>query len=173
MNPGGYYSLQMSFKKERLFPKTVDWNSTKMSHFKTFDMKVILLHQNKFEWAACYWARHFVFQTYIETQKCFYTVTMLLISVLYWIFNRTSLKSIKFSPRYLLLGINFPKSLPSLKLCLISEQTCKRREFHVNFFFYLDSLSRIFTNHRTAGEGGGHFFNYSLPLPPASQTLRH
>ena len=44
-------------------------------------------------------------------------------------------------------------------------------EFFV-FFFYLGFLSRPFTNHRTAGEGGGHFFNSSLPLPPASQTLR-
>ena len=34
-------------------------------------------------------------------------------------------------------------------------------------------LSRRFTNHRTAGEGGGHLFNSSLPLPPASQTLTH
>ena len=41
------------------------------------------------------------------------------------------------------------------------------------FFFYLGFLSRTFTNHRTAGEGGGHFFNSSLPLPPASQTIRH
>ena len=41
------------------------------------------------------------------------------------------------------------------------------------FFFYLVFLSRPFTNHRTAGEGGGHFFNSLLPLPPASQTLRH
>ena len=41
------------------------------------------------------------------------------------------------------------------------------------FFFYLDFLSRPFTNHRTAGEWGGHFFNSSLPLPLASQTLRH
>ena len=41
------------------------------------------------------------------------------------------------------------------------------------FFFYLGFLSRTFTNHRTAGEGGGHFFNSSLPLPPASQAIRH
>ena len=41
------------------------------------------------------------------------------------------------------------------------------------FFFYLGFLSQSFTNHRTAGEGGGHFFNSSLPLPHASQTLRH
>ena len=41
------------------------------------------------------------------------------------------------------------------------------------FFFYLGFLSRPFTNHRTAGERGGHFFNSSLPLLPASQTLRH
>ena len=36
------------------------------------------------------------------------------------------------------------------------------------FFFYLGFLSRTFSNHRTAGEGGGHFFNSSLPLSPAS-----
>ena len=41
------------------------------------------------------------------------------------------------------------------------------------FFFYLGFHSRTFTNHRTAGEGGGHFFNSSLPLPTASQTLKH
>ena len=37
----------------------------------------------------------------------------------------------------------------------------------------LGFLSQPFTNHRTAGEEGGHFFNSSLPLPPASQTLRY
>ena len=42
-----------------------------------------------------------------------------------------------------------------------------------DFFFYLVFLSQPFTNHRNAGEWGGHFFNSSLPLPPASQTLRH
>ena len=41
------------------------------------------------------------------------------------------------------------------------------------FFFYLGFLSRTFTIHRTAGEGGGYFFNSSLPLPAASQALRH
>ena len=41
---------------------------------------------------------------------------------------------------------------------------------YIYIYFY---LSRPFTNHRTAGEGGEHFFNSSLPLPPASQTLRH
>ena len=34
-------------------------------------------------------------------------------------------------------------------------------------------LSQTFTNHRTVGEGGGHFVNSSLPLPPVSQTLTH
>ena len=42
-----------------------------------------------------------------------------------------------------------------------------------NFFSYVGFLSRTFTNHRTAGEGEGHFFNSLLPLPPASQTLGH
>ena len=41
------------------------------------------------------------------------------------------------------------------------------------FFLYLGFLSRTFTIHGTAGEGGGYLFNSSLPLPPASQALRH
>ena len=45
--------------------------------------------------------------------------------------------------------------------------------FFLFFFFYLAFFSRTFTNHGTAGEGGGHFFNSSLPFPPASQALRH
>ena len=34
-------------------------------------------------------------------------------------------------------------------------------------------LSRPFTNHRTAEEGGGHFCNSSLRLSLTLQTLRH
>ena len=41
------------------------------------------------------------------------------------------------------------------------------------FFFYLGFLSQTFPNHRTAEEGGGHFFNSSLPLPPTSQAIGH
>ena len=40
-----------------------------------------------------------------------------------------------------------------------------------HFFFYLGFLSRTLTIHRTAGEGEGLFFNSSLPLPPALQTM--
>ena len=39
-------------------------------------------------------------------------------------------------------------------------------------FFCLGFLSRTFTNHKTAVEKGGHFFNSLLPILPASQTLR-
>ena len=42
----------------------------------------------------------------------------------------------------------------------------------VSIWAFSDDHSRT-TNDRTAGEGRGHFFNSSLPLPPASQTLRH
>ena len=48
-----------------------------------------------------------------------------------------------------------------------------RSLFFFFFFFYLGFLSRAFTIHGTAGEGGGYLFNSSLPLPPASQALRH
>ena len=34
--------------------------------------------------------------------------------------------------------------------------------FQKFFFFYVGFLSQTFTNHRTAGEGGGHFINFSL-----------
>ena len=41
-------------------------------------------------------------------------------------------------------------------------------------YFFLSGFSlRTLTNHWTSGEGGRHFFNSSLPLPPASQTLRN
>ena len=44
----------------------------------------------------------------------------------------------------------------------------------LNYFcFYLGFLSQPFTNHRTAWEAGGHFFNSSLPLPTSSQSLRY
>ena len=45
--------------------------------------------------------------------------------------------------------------------------------FVLSFFFYLSFVSRTFTNHWTAREGGGHSINSSMPLPPALQTLRH
>ena len=50
---------------------------------------------------------------------------------------------------------------------------CKKHFFPFLFMFYVGFLSQPFTNHMTAGEGGGHFFNSSLPLPSGSQILRH
>ena len=43
----------------------------------------------------------------------------------------------------------------------------------VYIFFYLGFLAWTFTNHRTTGEGGDISLKSSLPVPPASQTLRH
>ena len=40
-------------------------------------------------------------------------------------------------------------------------------------FFLSVFFSRILTIHRIAREGGDYFFSSFLPLPPASQTLRH
>ena len=42
-----------------------------------------------------------------------------------------------------------------------------------SFFFYLGFASRTLKNHRTAREGVGHSINSSLPIPPASEKLRH
>ena len=60
----------------------------------------------------------------------------------------------------------------SFKLKIMLNNTAALFLF-IYLFFYLAFLSQTFTNHRTAAEGGGHFFNSSLPLPPASQTRRH
>ena len=49
----------------------------------------------------------------------------------------------------------------------------KSRNIGIDFFSVWVSLSRPFTNHGTAGKGGGHLLNSSLPLPAVSQTLRH
>ena len=68
------------------------------------------------------------------------------------------------------------KDTPKINLTMVSaiDKTAKN-DLQIFFFFsiwvFYHDHSRI--THRTAGEGGGHFFNSSLPLPPASQTLRH
>ena len=54
-----------------------------------------------------------------------------------------------------------------------NKSTFQASIFFLFYFFYLSFLSRTLLNHRTAGEGGRHFFNSSLPLPPASQILTH
>ena len=40
-------------------------------------------------------------------------------------------------------------------------------------FFHPGFLSQPFTNHRTAVEGGGHFFYFTLSLLRATQTLSY
>ena len=57
-----------------------------------------------------------------------------------------------------------------LKVNLVAKHFPKNMQ---KLFFYLVFSSRPFTNQRTAEEGERYFFNYSLPLPPASQKLRH
>ena len=54
-----------------------------------------------------------------------------------------------------------------LRCCVVLDTT-----ENIYVFFHLGFLSRTFTNHWTTVEGGGHLFNYSPPIPPASQTLR-
>ena len=69
---------------------------------------------------------------------------------------------------------NKNKSLKTqLQLLTGDKQKADTKKKIYIFFFYLGFLSRTFTIHGTAGEGGGYLFNSSLPLPPASQTLRH
>ena len=56
---------------------------------------------------------------------------------------------------------------------VFTEDGEERPHYLFIFFFYLGFLLHTFTIHRTAGERGGYLFNSSLPLPSASQTLRH
>ena len=50
---------------------------------------------------------------------------------------------------------------------------CKAEFAFFVVFFCLGFLSKIFTIHMIAGERGGYLFIYFLPLPLASQPLRH
>ena len=71
--------------------------------------------------------------------------------------------------------------IESLKVFLINMNTIlmmlaklappglRKTVFFSNGFFSFTNI-RI---HRPAGEGGGYLFNSSLPLSPASKTLRH
>ena len=59
-----------------------------------------------------------------------------------------------------------PKVVNAIKK--IRESKRRLNNDSILFFFCVGFFSQTFTNHRTAGEGGGHFFNSSLPLPPAS-----
>ena len=62
--------------------------------------------------------------------------------------------------------------LHNKSVTLLKKLTTNFIDFNMlTFFFYVGNLWRAFTNHRTAGEGGGHFINFSLPLTSASQIL--
>ena len=61
-----------------------------------------------------------------------------------------------------------PAFFSDILIILISIMNVFSSFFSIWAFFH-DTL----TNHRTAGKGGGYFFNSSLPLPPTSQTLRY
>ena len=59
--------------------------------------------------------------------------------------------------------------------CFDGSEVCKLVVSYIlqQFFFYLSFLSQTFMIQRAAGEGRSYFFQSSLPLPLASQTLRH
>ena len=75
------------------------------------------------------------------------------------------------------------KRLPSTDVCLKAKNLTISQYLNylknsipisqMIFLFCLGFLSQPLTNQRTVGKGGGHSFNSSLPLPAASQTLRH
>ena len=65
------------------------------------------------------------------------------------------------------LGGKGGKKIDISIICYMLSQTQFRE---VLLFFCLVFLLQTFTNCRTAGRGGGHFFNFSLQLPSASQA---
>ena len=68
---------------------------------------------------------------------------------------------------YIHLSLSLSVSLLYIYICNSSLEIRKTRNITV-FFFYLGFFLGTFTSHRTAGEGGGDFFNFSLP-----QALGH
>ena len=67
--------------------------------FADFDIKIVLLDENSFEWIAFFWVEYCVFLTYIESLKAFFIVTC------YWLFQ---LYLLEFFVTSWVKGINFP-----------------------------------------------------------------
>ena len=62
-----------------------------------------------------------------------------------------------------------------MKLCFGPKCNCNVCKLIRRFFVsvWVVFFLQTFTIHRTAGESGGYFFNSSVSLSSASQTLRH
>ena len=105
-----------------------------------------------------------------------------------WLIQSCSRVFVFLGPRTPALNLYFLVSSPNLlappinlillNLCLpvlrFSVKVCSVSTYFFFFFFFLSGFS--FTNIHESQDcrgRGGHFFNSSLPLPPASQTLRH
>ena len=74
-----------------------------------------------------------------------------------------------------MIGTSVMKDLRRSSPFILRKSFLKRCKADLAFLisFCLDFFSRIFTINRTAGEGRSYLFTTVLPLPPASQTLRH
>ena len=71
------------------------------------------------------------------------------------------------------IGTSVMKELRRSSPILLRKSALKCRRTELAFFIYLRFLSQTSTIHKTAGEGGSYLFMSFLPLPPASETLRH
>ena len=74
---------------------------------------------------------------------------------------------------FFMIGTSVTKELRRSSPIILQKSVLTRCKAEFAFFFYLGFLSRIFTIHRTAGEGRGYLFIVFLPLPLPSQTLRY
>ena len=93
-------------------------------------------------------------------------VTVIILENMFW-----NIKSAVFTYEEIQRKGNSAVELACLQMLSISQR--KIYIYLFTLFFYLGFLSQPFTNHRATGEGRRHFFNPSLPLRPASPTLRH
>ena len=76
--------------------------------------------------------------------------------------------------RFVVVKIRFSKIREmrfSLTFVFLGFRVVKKCAMNLFFFLYLGFLLRTFTNHRTAEEGGGYFFNSSLQLHPLHRHL--
>ena len=91
------------------------------------------------------------------------------------VFKRVILKFIRPKPSEV-FNVGSSEGIKIFKRTRLGLSHLADHKFKLNFqdfFFYLSFLSRIFTIHRTSGEGEGYLFNSFLQFPPTSQTLRH
>ena len=148
----------------------IGWNLRKAPIFLLIFWMIFFMYSTKFSVTSnfnprCFWEILFFKGMLLKERQGWSSFLVFLLNITSWAcLVKSKLKLIPHWKAQLLI-----KSLREVAvLDWVSLTTEKKDVFFLSGVFF-----HALTNHRTTEEGGGHFFNSSLPFPPASQALRH